>query len=172
MTCTIVLHTVFRVCEIVLSLARHFKLFTGHLIRFYYGSSPDIFKFRWTYPAIPPNFAYSGRFYEICIPLVNNPIKSYQIHSRLKILIPDVTFNSQAIVVLMGMMKRDAHNYLGSDLPGCCSFLYETLQFLPEISHEICPFHLTFHAKCAKSANFLKKSMIYKWMCIELLFVL
>ncbi len=49
-----------RVREIVLSLARHFKLFARHLIGFNYGSSPDIFKFCWTCLASPANFAYSG----------------------------------------------------------------------------------------------------------------
>ncbi len=49
-----------RVCEIDLSLAGHFKLFAGHLIEFNYGSLPDIFKFRWTCPASPANFAYSA----------------------------------------------------------------------------------------------------------------
>ncbi len=43
----------YRVHEILLSLAIHF-------IRFNYGSSPDIFKFRWTCPASPVNFADSA----------------------------------------------------------------------------------------------------------------
>ena len=43
-----------------MNLAGHFKLFAGHLIGFNYGSSLDIFKFRWTCPASPANFAYSG----------------------------------------------------------------------------------------------------------------
>ena len=49
-----------RVREIVLSLTGHFKLFAGHLIEFNYSSSPDIPKIRWTCPASPANFAYSG----------------------------------------------------------------------------------------------------------------
>ncbi len=49
-----------RVRDIVLSLTGHFKLLDGRLIRFNYGSSPDIFKFCWTCPASPANFAYSA----------------------------------------------------------------------------------------------------------------
>ncbi len=49
-----------RVCEIVLRLAGHFKLFVGHLIGFNYCSLPDIFKFYWTSQASPANFAYSA----------------------------------------------------------------------------------------------------------------
>ncbi len=48
------------VCEIVLSLAGHFKLIARHLIGFNYGSSPDIFKFCWTCVASPANFAYNA----------------------------------------------------------------------------------------------------------------
>ncbi len=49
----------FRVREIVLSLAGHFKLFAGHLIEFNHSSSPDIFEIRWTCPASLATFAYS-----------------------------------------------------------------------------------------------------------------
>ncbi len=55
-----------RVHEIVLSLAGHFKLFAGHLIGFNYDSSPDIFKFCWTCPASPANFAYSDCYPRSC----------------------------------------------------------------------------------------------------------
>ena len=60
----VVLEEEYRVREIVLSLAGHYKLFAGHLIEFNSSnssSSPDISKIGCTCPVSPANFAYSVR---------------------------------------------------------------------------------------------------------------